>query len=199
MEREAGWKTQCTESEAIVRQQEAAVAQLRWQVETLTARVAWLQQQVFGRKGERTAKESSGMPGNVSDPSDVSPNVCHESSEAQSDDRGQQKGVKGHGRKPRLNLPTAETLHTLPEEKRRCPQCGKSFRVFPGTEDSEEIEWEVVLRRRIHKRTRYQPTCDCKAVPGIVTAPPPPKLRVAGSIPVSRLLKRLNLRTFLLP
>lgn len=199
VEREAAWKTKCRELEATVRQQEAATAQLGQQIEALKGRMAWLQQQVFGRKGERTAEASSDTPNNVSDPSDVSPNFWHESSEAQCDDRrerGQQKGVKGHGRKPRLNLPTAETLHTLPEENRRCPKCGKPFRLFPGTEDSEEIEWEVVLRRRIHKRTRYQPTCDCEAVPGIVTAPPPPKLIPKGLFSISFWV-RLILEKFL--
>jgi transposase len=57
--------------------------------------------------------------------------------------------------------------------------------VFPGTEDSEQIEWEVVFYRRIHKRSRYVPTCDCQVVPGIVTAPGPPKLIPKGLFAIS--------------
>jgi transposase len=52
--------------------------------------------------------------------------------------------------------------------------------VFPGTEDSQEIDWEVRVFRRVHHRTRYRPTCHCQAVPSIVTAPPPPKLIPKG-------------------
>ena len=67
-------------------------------------------------------------------------------------------------------------LHELGQDNCCCPKCGKPFSVFPCTEDSEQIEWDVILRRRIDKRVRYIPTCNCHAVPGIVTAPPPPKL-----------------------
>jgi len=98
---------------------------------------------------------------------------------------GQHKGAKGHGRKRRTNLPCVEQIHKLSEEKCRCPKCGKPFLVFPGTDDSEEIEWEVTIHRRIHKRTRYVPTCDCGAVPGIVTAPPPGKLIPKGMFATS--------------
>ena len=94
--------------------------------------------------------------------------------------RGKKKGDKGYGRKPRLNLPFEEILHDLPIEEQCCPICGKKFIVFPGTEDSEEIHWEVRLIRHIHKRARYKPDCDCGAVSGIVTAPPPPKLIPKG-------------------
>jgi transposase len=61
-----------------------------------------------------------------------------------------------------------------------CPRCGKPFEVFPGTEDSDEIDWNVRLTRRVHKRVRYRPACQCGVVPGIVAAPPPPKLIPKG-------------------
>ena len=50
----------------------------------------------------------------------------------------------------------------------------------PGTEDSEQIHWEVRLVRRVHRRMRYVPACDCHAVAGIVTAPGPAKLIPKG-------------------
>jgi len=99
--------------------------------------------------------------------------------------RGKQPGAKGYGRRRRGDLPAEEAVHDLPEEQRACPRCGKPFDVFPGTEDSEQIEWEVVVYRRIHKRTRYVPTCECQVVSGIVTAPCPPKLIPKGMFAIS--------------
>ena len=52
--------------------------------------------------------------------------------------------------------------------------------MFPGTEDSEEIDWQVRLVRRVHKRKRYVRDCDCTQVPGIVAAPKPAKLIPKG-------------------
>ena len=99
--------------------------------------------------------------------------------------RGQQPGAKGHGRKRRDDLPTETTVHELPEDERCCPNCGKPFEDFEGTEDSDLIEWEVIIRRRVHKRKRYKPTCDCPSVPGIVTAPVPAKLILKGMFDIS--------------
>ena len=38
------------------------------------------------------------------------------------------------------------------------------------------MEVEVRAHRRIVRRHRYRPTCDCGAHPGIVTAPPAPRV-----------------------
>jgi len=177
-ERQEAWKAKALQLESIVRQQEAMIAEQSQQLEALKARVAWLSQQVFGRKTESTTYtdiEGQNISGSFADPSIES----FDSSDVSSQDkrkRGQQKGAKGHGRKLRLNLPSVEVFHELPQDECCCPKCGKPFLVFPGTEDSEQIEWDVILRRRIHKRARYTPTCNCHAVAGIVTAPAPAKL-----------------------
>jgi transposase len=94
--------------------------------------------------------------------------------------RGQQPGHQGHGRLVREELPQEDVIHELPLKERYCPDCGKPYEEFPGTEDSEEIHWDVRVVRRIHKRKRYRPTCRCGSVPGIVTAPPVPKLIPKG-------------------
>ena len=178
LERQEAWKAKAKQLESLVRQQEAMIAEQSQQLEALKARVAWLTQQVFGRKAESmtdTDLEGQNISGPFADPSIGS----FDSSDVSSQDkrkRGQQTGAKGHGRKLRLNLPSIEMLHELGPDNCCCPKCGKSFSVFPNTEDSEQIEWDVILRRRIDKRVRYIPTCNCHAVPGIVTAPPPPKL-----------------------
>jgi transposase len=178
IERQQAWQAKAEQLELLVGQQEATIAEQSQQLEALKARVAWLAQQVFGRKSEatpETAIEGQNSSGSFADPSIES----FDSSNVSSPDkrkRGQQEGAKGHGRKRRLNLPSIEVIHELSEDKCCCPKCGKPFSVFPPTEDSEQIEWDVILRRRIDKRVRYIPPCNCRAVPGIVTAPPPPKL-----------------------
>jgi transposase len=147
--------------------------------EALKARIAWLEQQVFGRKSEQTpdaAAEACESGAKVDSPP---------SGLEQRRRRGKQPGSKGYGRKRYVHLPTEVVVHDLPADQRRCPICGQPFIPFPGTEDSEVIEWEARPVRRVHKRTRYRPGCQCRAVPGIVTAPPPPKLIPKGLFAVS--------------
>jgi transposase len=172
------WKAKALQLESTVRKCHVTIDEQSQQIEALKARVIWLTQQVFGRKTESTIANGNESQ-NLSDSSTgISTEALDPSGNSSQDKRkrGQQKGAKGHGRKLRLNLPSIEMLHELGSDKCCCPKCGKPFSVFPTTEDSEQIEWDVILRRRIDKRVCYIPTCNCHAVPGIVTAPPPPKL-----------------------
>jgi transposase len=175
--REALWKKKAQELEAVVRGQAVQLQEQAEQLESLTAKVCWLQQQVFGQKSEQKQSPASSADGEESlgQPVDASP--CGEVSPRS---RGQQPGTAGHGRKRRETLPVEEVRHPLPESACRCPECGAPFSVFPGTEDSEEIHWEVKLVRRIHQRVRYRSTCQCGALPGIITAPPAAKLIPKG-------------------
>jgi transposase len=181
IERQQAWKAKAEQLESLVRQQQATISEQSQQLEALKARVIWLTQQVFGRKTESNGNK-------LSDSCPETPIESFDPSQDSSLDkrkRGQQKGAKGHGRKLRLNLPCIEILHELGQDNCCCPKCGKPFSVFPTTEDSEQIEWDVILRRRIDKRVCYIPTCNCGAVPGIVTAPPPPKLIPKGMFATS--------------
>ena len=63
-----------------------------------------------------------------------------------------------------------------PPDQCHCPRCGQPFAAFPGTDDTTVLEVEVKAHRRLIHRHRYRPTCTCGAHPGIVTAPPPPRL-----------------------
>jgi hypothetical protein len=56
---------------------------------------------------------------------------------------------------------------------------------FPGTEDGAILEVAVRAYRRVYHRRRYHPTCACAGLPGIVTAPPPPKLIPKSHLGVS--------------
>ncbi|MHC4406939.1 MAG: IS66 family transposase [Planctomycetota bacterium] len=179
VEREAVWRKKAAELERVVRQQQAKITELTRQLEAARARIAWLAQQVFGRKSEQTRdRDTADGDALIPDDQDQGPDTSEPSGDRRP--RGKQPGTKGHGRKRRDHLPTEEVVHDLPDDQRRCPQCGKPFPVFPGTEDSEVVEWEVRLVRRIHKRVRYRAACQCRAVPGIVTAPPPAKLIPKG-------------------
>jgi transposase len=176
VERETLWKQKAQELEAVVHGQELQLKAQAEQIEALTAKVAWLQQQVFGQKSEQTQPPSPLAEATYDTPGEDEPAVGEDVPR----NRGQQPGSVGHGRKRREGLPKEEVLHPLPDAATRCPDCGAPFCVFPGSEDSEEIHWEVRLIRRVHKRMRYQPTCGCRAVPGIITAPPVPKLIPKG-------------------
>lgn len=171
VEREILWRDRALHLEGVVRKQAREIEQLTAMVEVLQAKVIWLGQQVFGRKSEQGTGE-------------VQVEGAIQAVGAQPTDavrrRGKQPGQKGHGRKRREDLPTEEILHDLPESMRSCPKCGRPLDLFPGTEDSEEVTWDVHLRRRVHKRMRYKPTCHCGSVPGIVTAPAPAKLIPKG-------------------
>ena len=144
-EREAAWKDKAQRLEQVVRQQQAQIAELTNKLEEALARVAWLEGQVFGRKSEQCPKTEPNPP-------DSTPAVDDHADAADAPEpgggprrkRGKQPGAKGYGRRRRYNLPAEEAVHDLPEEQRVCPRCGKPFEVFPGTEDSEQIEWEFV-------------------------------------------------------
>jgi transposase len=147
------------------------VAERNKQIEVLKAKIVFLQQQLFGKKSEETKEPACQSPDN--EQATTVPGVVKRK-------RGKQPGDKGYGRKRRQGLPSEEIIYELPEESQRCPICGKSFEIFPGTDDSEEIDWEVRVIRRIHRRRRYRPTCNCCAVPGIVAAEPVAKLIPKG-------------------
>lgn len=176
IEREAFYKAQAQELTAVVRRQEGQLQVQAEQIEALTAKVCFLQQQVFGQKSEQT--QAQGSP--AEDPSQATGAEESSCEEVVPGSRGQQPGTKGHGRKRRENLPKEEVVHALSKAEACCPDCGAPFCEFPGSEDSEEIHWEVRLIRRVHKRMRYRSTCHCGAVPKIITAPPPPKLIPKG-------------------
>jgi len=185
-EREAAFKDKAQRLEQVALRQQAQIAELTDKLEEALARIAWLEGQVFGRKSEQCPKpdpyahDSIAALDHNADAADE-PEFCKEPRRK----RGKQPGTKGYGRKRRQDLPAEDEFHDLPEDRRQCPRCSKPFDVFPGTEDSEQIEWEVVVYRRIHKRTRYVPTCDCQAVTGIVTARCPPKLIPKGMFATS--------------
>lgn len=80
--------------------------------------------------------------------------------------RGQQRGSRGHGRRRLPALPAA--VEDQPGSV-SCPQCGLAAKPAWGSEDSEVLEIEVKAYRRVVRRPRYRPACQCGCLPGLVT------------------------------
>lgn len=85
--------------------------------------------------------------------------------------RGQQPGRRGHGRRSYGHLPGEEERHEPEAGELACDRCGAEYVAF-GEEQREELDWEVRVVQRIHRRPRYRRTCDCGEAKGVVAAPP---------------------------
>lgn len=142
-------------------------ATLRSERDAAWAKIRDLQQRVFGRKSERSSA--------------VDTRLAPEAKSSRS--RGQQRGAPGHGRTLEPHLPTRTEIVEI--DSPQCPGCGLPLKAFPGTDDSEVLEIEVKAYRRVIRRRRYRPSCQCGCLPGIVTAPAPARLIAKGKLGVS--------------
>ena len=140
-------------------------ATLRGGLEDAHAKIRDLQRRVFGRRSERSKGASEAQASVSSAP------------------QGHQRGKQGHGRTMQSHLPARVGFVEL--DFPTCPQCGLGLGEFPCTEDCEVLEIEVKACRRVIRRRRYRPVCDCGCVAGIVTAPPPARLIERGKFGIS--------------
>lgn len=147
-------------------QREAA---LKAQVEALEAQIRDLNQRLYGTKSEKSAGSEA----------------LGKSTAANPRKRGQQPASQGHGRSDRCTLPVVVEVHDLNEVAKHCPQCGEALAPFPGVEGCDIIEVQVQAHIRRIQRPRYQKTCGCPQVPGIVTAPPAPRVIPKSPLGVS--------------
>lgn len=165
--RQAGyWKTmfqRAVQREALLQQEN----------EQLRAQLRLREQQLFGRKSETSAATPS------------TPTPTPTNATAPSRRRGQQPGQPGPPRRNHAHLPAVFEERILPAEQCCCQRCGRPFAAVGGTEDSTLLEVEVRAYRRVLRRHRYRPTCDCDAHPGVVTAPPAPRVIPKSSLGVS--------------
>src|SRR5262249_25986310 len=144
-------------------------AALTAQVASLEATIRDLTQRLYGTKSEKSAAPEEAAASKLS-------SLRH---------RGQQPGSKGHGRSDRSALPVVAEVHDLSEAAKRCPTCGAAFAPFPGAEESTILEVQVQAHMRRIQRPRYQKTCECPQVAGIVTAPPAPRVIPKSPLGVS--------------
>ena len=170
---EAGyWRARAERAEARAGRLEAETAALRAERDALNARVAELAGQMarlqesvttlsgllFGSSSEKGGSPSrgNGRDGN--------------GRPAGAGRRGQRPGGPGHGRRDYAHLETGERVIDVDAGQRCCDECGKPFE-FLGTEDSEQIDWQVKITRIVWRRRRYKRACAHRG-PATVCAPP---------------------------
>jgi transposase len=153
---------------ALFRRSKERETRMQETIKKLEGKVKHLEHQLFGKKSERRAR-SEGTS----------------SSGAAKRGRGQQPGNPAPKRRNHAHLPAIESFRDLPEDQKRCLHCGLPYEAFPRTEDSEMIEIDVRAHRRIVRRKRYVPTCNCPHNPGIQTASREPKLIPKGRYGIS--------------
>src|ERR1700737_3558544 len=138
------------------------IAALEQENEHLQGENRKLQAERFGRRSE---KHSGGNRSNaLADPADDTPKR----------QRGGQPGQPPPRRPDYSHLPAREQFLDLPAGEQPCPHCGLPLKAC-GTEDSQQLEIDMTVFRRVIRRRRYQRTCAC---PGqrTFTAPAAPKL-----------------------
>ena len=144
-------------------------ATLKADVEALQATIRGLTQRLYGAKSEQAAGPDSAGAFQATSPRK----------------RGQQPGSPGHGRSDRSALPVVAEVHDVSEAAKHCPICGEALRPVPGAEESTIIEVQIQAHMRRIQRQRYHKTCQCSQVPGMVTAPPAPRLIPKSPVGVS--------------
>ena len=156
------------------RQREALLQQ---ENEQLRAQLRLREQQLFGRKTETGAA--------------TAPATTPTRPGAPPRRRGQQPGRPGPRRRDYAHLPVVVEDHEIPGDQCCCRRCGRPFAPVGGTEDSTILEVEVKAHRRLIRRHRYRPTCACGVHPGLVTAPPAPRVIPKSRLGVSILVELL--------
>jgi transposase len=121
-----------------------------------------LQAELFGRRSEK--QSGSDRSNELEDPADAKPKR----------QRGRQPGQPAPQRRDYSHLPARDKFIDLPKAEQICPHCGLPLKAC-GTEDSEQLEIEITVYRRVIRRRRGQRTCGCPG-PRTVTAPPAAKL-----------------------
>ena len=138
------------------------IAALEQENEQFRGEIRKLQAERFGRRSEK--QSSSDRSNELDDPADAKPKRP----------RGRQPGQPAPRRRDYSHLPVREQFLDLPEADQVCPSCGQPLKAC-GSEDSEQLEIESIVFRRVIHRRRGQRTCDCPG-PRTVTAPPAAKL-----------------------
>ena len=140
-------------------------AKLQAELDQAKAEIRQLKAERFGKKSEK--QSAVDRPNELVDP---------ENPTAPKNKRGQQPGRPAPKRRDYSHLPVRQETVDLPEDTLVCACCGKPFEDLGHSDDSEQIEIETTVYRKVVRRKRYRRTCDCRQQPRTVTAPLPPKL-----------------------
>ena len=140
-------------------------AKLQAELDQAKAEIRQLKAERFGKKSEK--QSAVDRSNELVDP---------ENPTAPKNKRGQQPGRPVPKRRDYSHLPVRQETVDLPEDALVCACCGKPFEDLGHSNDSEQIEIETTVYRKVVRRKRYRRTCDCRQQPRTVTAPLPPKL-----------------------
>lgn len=138
---------------------------LQAELDQAKAEIRQLKAERFGKQSEK--QSATDRSNDLDDPQDRA---------KPKNKRGQQPGRPAPRRRDYSHLPAREELIDLPEDAKVCDCCGKPLADLGYRDDSEQIEIETVVYRRVVRRKRYRRTCDCAGRQRTVTAPLPPKL-----------------------
>ena len=150
----------------------ARIDHLQQEVDELRANLRLRERQLFERKSEKAGAHPKTTTAAGAAPAPKRP-------------RGQQPGRPSPPRRCYDHLPTVDETADLPADQQQCPDCGQPWLPFPSTEAAEILEIEVRAYRRVYRRRRYCPGCRCGTQPGLITAPPPPKVIPKSHLGVS--------------
>lgn len=138
------------------------IAAMDQENELLRGEVRKLRAERFGRRSEK--QSGTDRSNELDDPANPKPRRS----------RGRQPGQPAPLRRDYSHLPVREQVIDLPEAQQTCPLCKRPLTAC-GSEDSEQLEVEVVVFRRVIHRRRGRRTCACPG-PSTRTAPPAAKL-----------------------
>jgi transposase len=144
------------------------VAALEQEHEQLRGEIRKLQAERFGRRSEK--QSSSDRSNELDDPTNANPKRS----------RGRQPGQPAPRRRDYSHLSVREQFIELPEAQQICPVCGQPLKAC-GSEDSQQLEIEIIVFRRVIHRRRGQRTCAC---PGPRTAMAPPAAKLIPKSPL---------------
>ena len=176
------WRARAERAEARAGELEAVAAALRAERAGLTAQVAELAGQVDRLQESVTtlsgllfgsSSEKGGPPGRRNGRGGDDDGGAGGVRAGGKGKRGQRPGRPGHGRRDRSQLETEERFIDVDAGQRCCAECGEPFE-FLGTEDSEQIDWQVKITRIVWRRRRYRRRCSHPG-PRTVCAPPAAK------------------------
>ena len=151
------------ETATLKQEHEAREDALKANIQELKHQVNKLQELHFGKSSEQSRSFSG-------DPAKTRSNT-----RGKKRPRGQQPGRPGHGRRQHSELPCQEKMYQLSEEEAKCPHCGLPYEETALENVSEEVEFDVRVYRRRKRRPQYRPTGCCEKVPGLISAPVPPR------------------------
>lgn len=129
---------------------------LKKEISDLKTQLSELKNKVFGKSSEK--------------------NFCNDLTKKKKKNkrkRGQQKGKAGHGRTRDDQLAVDEITLSLSSDTAICSECGLPFKETSIQNQSEETDYEVIVRKKRYIQKFYKATCNCKCNPPLISAKRP--------------------------